>query len=301
MAITPTDDRYRDHVIRGVFLQYDNGGGTAVNEVQTVTVTGTPTGGTFTLTFGGQTTAGIAFNATAAAVDAALEALSSVGAGDVAVTGAAGGPYTVTFTGALAGTDVGAITADGSGLTGGTTPSVTVATTTAGVQTGVGEVELDARAVNFDETVSTLRTEGTNDTYETDSTDRLQFTIDQSVFQQALEQIALPGATGVAGVTRRSWYSGDFDINRYYGLRMLFHAVDIDDGASVRFNIVVPKCSVRRYNPMQGGATRKAITPQQLILLAIKTTTNVAGDPIADAGVATMPEGGVFFYRDKMS
>ena len=164
----------------------------------------------------------------------------------------------------------------------------------------LGEVELDARAVNFDETVSTLRTEGTNDTYETDSTDRLQFTIDQSVFQQALEQVALPGTTGVAGVARRSWYSGDFDINQYYGLRMLFHAVDIDDGASVRFNIIVPKCSVRRYNPMQGGATRKAITPQQIILLAIKTTTEVWGAAITDSG-ASMPQGGVFFYRDKMA
>ena len=45
------------------------------DEQQTVRVTNA-TGGTFTLTFNGQTTAPIAFNATAAQVDAALEALS---------------------------------------------------------------------------------------------------------------------------------------------------------------------------------------------------------------------------------
>jgi hypothetical protein len=101
-------------------------------EVQSVTVTGAPTGGTFTLTWSGQTTAAIAYNATAAAVQAALQALSNIGAGNVTVTGANGGPYSVTFTGTLANADVAQMTASGAGLTGGTSPGVTVATTTAG-------------------------------------------------------------------------------------------------------------------------------------------------------------------------
>jgi hypothetical protein len=102
------------------------------NEVQTATVTGGPTGGTFTLTWSGQTTAPIAYNATAAAVEAALEALSNLSPADVTVTGANGGPFTVTFGGAQTGTDVAAMTASGAGLTGGTTPGVTIATATAG-------------------------------------------------------------------------------------------------------------------------------------------------------------------------
>lgn len=104
-----------------------------VNEQQTVTITGSPTGGTFTLTFGGQTTSAIAYNATAATVEAALEALSTIGQGNVQVTGSAGGPYTVEFVGALAKTNVAAMTASGASLTGGTTPGVTIATATAGV------------------------------------------------------------------------------------------------------------------------------------------------------------------------
>ncbi|MFT4202194.1 hypothetical protein [Gordonia sp. (in: high G+C Gram-positive bacteria)] len=87
----------------------------------TVTIGGTPSGGTFTLTVGGQTTSGIAYNATNSAVKTALEALSSVGAGNVTVTGSAGGPFTVTLP------NGGTLTASGSGLTGGTSPSVTVA------------------------------------------------------------------------------------------------------------------------------------------------------------------------------
>lgn len=101
------------------------------NEVQTVTVTGSPTGGTFTLTWSGQTTAAIAYNATAAAVQTALEALSNIAPGDVAVTGNAGGPYTLTWGGTQLGENVAAPTATAS-LTGGTTPGVTIATTTAG-------------------------------------------------------------------------------------------------------------------------------------------------------------------------
>jgi hypothetical protein len=104
-------------------------GGT--NEVQTVTLANA-TGGTFTLDFEGDTTAPIAFNATAAAVQAALVALADIEEGDVTVTGSAGGPYTVTFKGRYAGTDVEQMTADGAALTG-TSPTVTVATTAAGV------------------------------------------------------------------------------------------------------------------------------------------------------------------------
>lgn len=117
-----------------------NGPGT--NEVQTVTITGEPTGGTFTLTYSGQTTSALAYNATAAQVATALKALSNIGDTDVQVTGANGGPYTVTFIGALGETNVAQMTASGASLTGGTSPDVTVATATAGV-TGTAAQNVD--------------------------------------------------------------------------------------------------------------------------------------------------------------
>ncbi|MFM9589734.1 hypothetical protein ACKI1J_15585 [Streptomyces scabiei] len=104
------------------------------NEVQQVAITGGPTGGTYTLTWSGQTTAGIAYNAAAGAVQSALEALSNIGVGDVVCAGGPhpGTPITVTFQGALAETDVAQMTASAAGLTGGTSPAVNVTTTTPG-------------------------------------------------------------------------------------------------------------------------------------------------------------------------
>jgi hypothetical protein len=102
--------------------------------VQTVTVTGTPTGGTFTLsgyridTGAYVTTAPIAYNATAAQVLAALQDPGVFGTETVAtpitVAGSAGGPYTITSPIAL-------LTANGAGLTGGTAPAVGAVLTTA--------------------------------------------------------------------------------------------------------------------------------------------------------------------------
>lgn len=99
------------------------------NEQQLVTITGAPTGGSFTLTFSGQTTGAIAWNASAAVVKAALVALSNMESADVYVTGT--GPYTVTFRGQYSGTNVAALTATAS-LTGGTSPAVAITTPTGG-------------------------------------------------------------------------------------------------------------------------------------------------------------------------
>jgi hypothetical protein len=122
------------------------------NEVQTVTITGTPTGGTFTLTFAGQTTAAIAYNAAASAVVSALEALSNIDTGEVTATGGAlpGTAVLVTFVGQYAGVNVAQMTATGS-FTGGTTPAVAVTTSTpGGGGSGTGQTGLtDLFAVRF--------------------------------------------------------------------------------------------------------------------------------------------------------
>lgn len=91
--------------------------GTATNEIQTLTIEEAE-GGTLTLTFRGKESAAIAYNAAASAVEAKLEALSTIGVGNVEVSGSAGGPYTITFIGDLAGQDLPALTVDGAELTG---------------------------------------------------------------------------------------------------------------------------------------------------------------------------------------
>jgi hypothetical protein len=83
------------------------------NETQSVT---NSSSGTFTLSFMGQTTAAIATAADGDAIKAALEALSTIGVGNVSVpTGAAASSavHVVTFTGGLAATDVALMTTTG--------------------------------------------------------------------------------------------------------------------------------------------------------------------------------------------
>jgi hypothetical protein len=88
-----------------------------INEQQRYTASGT--GGTYELVFNGEKTAPIAWNAGEGEVAEALENLSSVGAGDISVT-RSGQTYIVTFGGSLQYSNVPEITADSSGLTGGT-------------------------------------------------------------------------------------------------------------------------------------------------------------------------------------
>lgn len=92
-----------------------------------IIVAGNPTGGTFSITIGGQT-ATVAPNATATTIQTALAALSSVGAGNVTVaggvtSGASVGNYLITLCGTAQGQ---AITTSATGLTGGTSPSLVV-------------------------------------------------------------------------------------------------------------------------------------------------------------------------------
>jgi hypothetical protein len=119
-------------VIDDDLIQYSNAetqsGDPGTNEVQTVALTGTATGGTFTLSHSAATTAAIAYNANAATVEAALDAL---GIANFSVTGSAGGPWSVTFGGALAATDVALFTGDASSATN-ADPSGLIIETTAG-------------------------------------------------------------------------------------------------------------------------------------------------------------------------
>lgn len=101
-----------------------------VAEVKSVTLDGGPTGGYFTLTFATVTSGHIAYNASAADVQTALEAMVDGDGiklfplGSVVVTGSGGGPYTLTFNYDLG--NVGALTGDGSNLTGNGDEGITI-------------------------------------------------------------------------------------------------------------------------------------------------------------------------------
>lgn len=127
---TFTSDLQNNDKARGILVILDTTAVTAgVNEVQTIVIDAT--GGTYTVTFNGQTTSAIAYNADPATTETALRALSSIGGTNVACTGSAQN-ITVTFQSALAATDVAQMTTNAASLTGGA-QTATVTTTTAGV------------------------------------------------------------------------------------------------------------------------------------------------------------------------
>lgn len=110
------------------------------NEVQTLTIGGTPTGGTFKLAFDGYTSGPITWSSTnstlLANIQAALDAMPNVGTnGIVAAAGSltAGiGTITLTFGGNLINLAVALATVANNSLTG-TAPTLEVAETTPGV------------------------------------------------------------------------------------------------------------------------------------------------------------------------
>jgi len=123
--------------------EYENAGAPSngVSEVQTLEFGGTPTGGTFKLAYEGQITSAITWIGTddaalIAAIDAALEALATIGSGGVTVadgTLTAGiGTVTITFGGNLAKQVVPLISVNTNSLTG-TDPTITITETTPGV------------------------------------------------------------------------------------------------------------------------------------------------------------------------
>lgn len=238
--------------------------GGATNEVQTVTIGGTPTGGTFTLTFNGSATSGIAYNAVASAVQSALQALSSVGAGNATVGGGPGPgtPYTVTFTGTLAGTDVPVMTGSAASLTGGTSPTVTVSTTTPGVNAGtvqplpsgwedLGWLSTDGVAYGRDTSVSEVKSFGSADPTRADVTSDV---ITMGVTAQETKMLTLGLYTGAdtSGLTA-SATTGEFSIAkpsvpgfRYY--RALGLYVDRDDlGREIYIARYMPRARITAY------------------------------------------------------
>jgi hypothetical protein len=125
-------DRFDD----GLYVAEGDRVAVYVNELQAVSLI-KATAGTFKLTFEGQETAPLPFNATAAEVQAALAGLSTIGAGNVEVSKSAE-TFSVFFVGKFAYTDVATMSGDGSALTA-TNPKISIIEASKGLSGQIGE------------------------------------------------------------------------------------------------------------------------------------------------------------------
>jgi hypothetical protein len=104
--------------------------GAGTDEIQGIAIVADS--GTFILSFNSVATSPLSYAITKADMQTALRALSTINGANVTVGGTDGGPWTVTFVGSLAKTNVPMIVADAAGLVG-TPHSVTVTQSTPGV------------------------------------------------------------------------------------------------------------------------------------------------------------------------
>ena len=165
-----------------------------------VTVAGDIAGETFTLTLDGHTTGPIAVDAAAGTVEDALEVLPNIGAGNVSVSGDAGGPFTVEFIGALAKTDVPLLVGSDGGIN--EKQTVAIAGAAAGDKLvltysgqSTGELAYDATSAQIAAALKGLNNIGDNDVAVTDG-DPDGWVVE---FHGALAKTDVPAITGVCG------------------------------------------------------------------------------------------------------
>lgn len=135
-----TDIRTIGWLLKWALGGYDFTAGSAgTDEAQTITVTGTPNSGTFTVKdWLGNESATIDYNDTASDIEGILEALPAIGVGNITCTGGPlpGTPVVCTFAGDLADQPVAALTVGTDSLGGGSDPEVAITESTPGVLPG---------------------------------------------------------------------------------------------------------------------------------------------------------------------
>ncbi len=184
-------------------------GVTGVDERQKVELVGTYSGGTFALSWdpggGTETTSGIAYNASAGTVQTALEGLASVSSGDVSVSGAAGGPWYVTFEGSYSETDVALMSIDGSSLTGSNVVDIETITPGTAVPNEIQFLQVNEQIAPISGTYTL--------TFDGETTSGIAYNASAAAVQTALEGLATIGSgnvevSGGEGVTDgvTSWF-----------------------------------------------------------------------------------------------
>lgn len=269
------------------------------NEVQSMVISGIPTGGVYSLSYAGQTTSNLAYNANAAAIQAALEALSNLAPGDVVVAGT--GPYTFSFAGTLAAEDVELLSANATGLTGGTSPNIAITTSTVGVgPTGIAEFDIHfINNVTFDTQTSDINFEGDNQTVRKVFLNGFTATIvadtyDLSAISSAFDKQEITAGLP-AGVDGRVYFG---DSGESAGVKCGFlaqvKAENLATNAIETLQFICPVGSLTVVRPPNLQYNTKGTL--NMTFTAEKTTRDIAG-----TSLPSVPTDGCFWYLDRIA
>lgn len=269
------------------------------NERQRVTITGSPTGGTFTLTYSSQTTGPISYNANPQAIQQALEALTNVAPGDVIVSGGPlpATPVDIEFAGALGGLDVTLVTTTAS-FTGGTSPAAAVTVIAAGAA-GTAVVQHDLHFINnvgFDVQQQDVAFEGDQQAVRKFFLNGVVInvacdTYDVAAISEAFDKQVVTGGlpSGVAG---RVYFGDNTETAGVKcGLLAQIKAENLTTQLIETLQFVAPICVLSIVRPPVLAYNAKA--QLQLTFTAEKTSVDIAG-----VGLPGVPSGGAFWYLD---
>lgn len=258
------------------------------NESQNVVITGNPTGGTFTLTYAAATTAAIPYDAAAATVQAELEALAGIAPGDVLVVGNEGGPWIVTFNTAAPT----ALTGSATGLTGGTSPGVSIA--------NAAIIEQDLHFINsagFDTITNDIDFEGDNQVIRRVFLNGIQInvrtdTYDLAAISKAFDKIEITTIPGVLGRT----YMGDTDetAGAHVGFVAQIRAENLVTGENETLRLTAPVCRLNVIAPPALAYNSKGV--MELVFVAEKTSVQIDGSALPG-----VPTGGCFWFLDRIA
>lgn len=141
---------------------------------------------------------------------------------------------------------------------------------------------VNAAGVTLDPQTTELVTQGTTQKYRDEVANSYTITLDQQVYEQAWNDLAMVKTTaGLTGITAR-WHGTGLAKTDNLAIRFVMEMIALADGTVVTEWVTFPLCTIRRYDPFTSAAA-EAIVPGSVVLEAQQTILDVGGGTITGA------------------
>lgn len=132
-------------------------------------------------------------------------------------------------------------------------------------------VKLNSKGVNLNRKVQTIVTQGTVAKFEDDDVQGYTITIDQDVYESAINDMFMRATTSGLGTgIAKRWHGDGVLSDIQVEVKCEISMIEINTGAKVYENLRFPICTPRQADPA-GNMQASSIIPQQLVLEAQPT------------------------------